>query len=106
MGKVRNEWEEAKEAGREIKRFVRTHNWKKSFRDSLRPRNWFYWIGGIVIAVAVGLLSYYHNTIVDKFQPHRQQILDFPVSWLYPAIILIILSFPCVPPCSYSSTGH
>lgn len=36
----RNEWYEAKEAGKEIKVFVKTHDWKKSARNSVKRKYW------------------------------------------------------------------
>mgnify|MGYP006886181844 CR=1 FL=1 len=37
---ARNEWSEAKEAGREIVSFVRHHDWKKSARQSVKRKYW------------------------------------------------------------------
>ncbi|GAA5953017.1 hypothetical protein JCM3765_003033 [Sporobolomyces pararoseus] len=90
----RNEWWEAKEAGREIKQFVKTHDWKKSARNSLRRKYWLWWIVTILACVAVGLIAYYRDTIVEKFEPHKEDIVNFPVSYIYPVLVLIILSFP------------
>lgn len=36
----RNEWWEAKEAGKEIKHFIKTHDWRKSARNSVRRKYW------------------------------------------------------------------
>ncbi|BGP40758.1 hypothetical protein JCM10449v2_004723 [Rhodotorula kratochvilovae] len=90
----RNEWSEAKEAAREIWRFLRTHNWRKSARASVRSEYWVWWIVGIILTVAIVLLSIYRDTIIEKFEPHKQDIVDLPASWLIPVAILIIISFP------------
>ncbi|GAA5873016.1 hypothetical protein JCM16303_006915 [Sporobolomyces ruberrimus] len=90
----RNEWWEAKEAAKEIKHFVKTHNWKKSARNSVRRKYWIWWLVTILGCVAVGLIAYYRDTIVEKFEPHKDDIVNFPVSYIYPVLILIILSFP------------
>ncbi|GAA6007362.1 hypothetical protein JCM11491_003104 [Sporobolomyces phaffii] len=91
---LRNEWWEAREAAKEIKHFVKTHNWKKSARNSVRRKYWVWWIVTILGCVALGLIAYYRDTIVRKFEPHKSSIVDFPVSYIYPVLILIILSFP------------
>jgi len=99
----RNEWWEAKEAGKEIKHFIKTHNWKKSARNSVRRKYWcelqlsyyanppsvdgeivppphlyqleplsslpwqtVWWIVSILGCVAIGLIAYYRDTIVEK----------------------------------------
>ncbi|GAA5897928.1 VTT domain-containing protein [Sporobolomyces salmoneus] len=90
----RNEWWEAKEAAREIKHFVKTHNWKRSAKNSVRRKYWLWWVVCILGCVAVGLIAYYRDTIVEKFEPHKDDIINFPVSYIYPTLILIILSFP------------
>ncbi|GAA6002969.1 hypothetical protein JCM10207_001924 [Rhodosporidiobolus poonsookiae] len=95
LGKwAKNEWAEAKEAGREIWHFCRNHDWKKTARTSVKRKYWVWWFFAIVLAVAVALLSIYRDTIVEKFEPHKDQIIDFPASWVFPILILIILSFP------------
>ncbi|GAA5822389.1 hypothetical protein JCM10212_006828, partial [Sporobolomyces blumeae] len=53
-----------------------------------------WWIVTILACVALALVAYYRDTIVEKFEPHKESIVNFPVSWLYPVLILIILSFP------------
>lgn len=55
----RNEWKEARDAGRELWHFTRTHDWKKSARNSVRRKYWVWWIVAIVMAVCLGLLAYY-----------------------------------------------
>ncbi|GAA6049735.1 hypothetical protein JCM3770_004433 [Rhodotorula araucariae] len=90
----RNEWIEAKEAAHEIWHFLRTHNWRKSARDSVRRKYWVWWIVGIVLTAAIVLLSIYRDTIIKKFEPHKQDIVDLPASWVIPVAVLIILSFP------------
>lgn len=90
----RHEWWEAKEAGNEIKQFVKTHDWKKSAKNSVRRKYWLWWIAAIAGCVAIGLIAYYRDTIVEKFEPHKEDIVNFPVSYIYPVLILIILSFP------------
>ncbi|GAA6032657.1 hypothetical protein JCM8097_004865 [Rhodosporidiobolus ruineniae] len=90
----RTEWQEAKDAGREIWSFAREHDWKKSARNSVRRKYWVWWIAAVVAAVCIALIAYYRDTIVEKFEPHKDQIVNFPASWVFPIIILVILSFP------------
>lgn len=37
---IREQWNEAGEAGKELWIFARTHNWKRSGRNSLRKKYW------------------------------------------------------------------
>ncbi|GAA5854030.1 hypothetical protein JCM8547_008199 [Rhodosporidiobolus lusitaniae] len=90
----RNERAEAKEAWHEIWQFCKTHDWKKTTKTAFRPKYWIWWILGIALCVAIGFLAHYRDAIVEKFEPHKDTIVDFPVSWIYPIIILVILSFP------------
>ncbi|GAA5971024.1 hypothetical protein JCM11641_004114 [Rhodosporidiobolus odoratus] len=91
---AKNEWHEAKDAGKEIWHFVRTHNWKTSAKNSFKRKYWVWWIVGIILCVAVGLISYYRDTIVEKFEPHKDDIVNLPASWVIPIAVLVILSFP------------
>lgn len=91
---ARQEWADAKEAAREIWRFVRTHDWKKTARSSVRRKYWLWWFFTIILIVAVALLAVYRDTIVEKFEPHKDAIVNFPASWIFPIIILVVLSFP------------
>ncbi|BGP16931.1 hypothetical protein JCM10213_007376 [Rhodosporidiobolus nylandii] len=91
---ARNEWHEAKDAGKEIWHFVRTHNWKKTAKNSFKRKYWLWWIVGILACVAIGLISFYRDTIVAKFEPHKDAIVNFPASWVIPIAVLVILSFP------------
>ncbi|GAA5900217.1 hypothetical protein JCM8208_002053 [Rhodotorula glutinis] len=91
---ARNEWTEAKEAGREIVTFLRHHNWKKSARESVRRKYWVWWLVGAIVTAAVVLLSIYRDTIIEKFEPHKQDIRDLPASWVIPIAVLVILSVP------------
>ncbi|BGP08837.1 hypothetical protein JCM10049v2_004688 [Rhodotorula toruloides] len=91
---AREEWAEAKEAGSEIVRFVRTHNWKQTARNSVKRKYWLWWLAGAAGIAAVVLLAIYRDTIVEKFEPHKEDIVKLPVSWLIPVAILVILSFP------------
>ncbi|GAA5863959.1 hypothetical protein JCM3774_004433 [Rhodotorula dairenensis] len=91
---ARREWTDAKEAAREIWHFVRTHNWKRSARASLKRKYWIWWIVGIVCCVAIALLAIFRDQIVEKFEPHKDAIVKFPASWVIPIVVLIVLSFP------------
>ncbi|KPV77609.1 uncharacterized protein RHOBADRAFT_51442 [Rhodotorula graminis WP1] len=91
---ARNEWTEAKEAGREIVTFLRDHNWKKSAREIVRRKYWVWWLVGAIVTAAVVLLSIYRDTIIEKFEPHKQDIRDLPASWVIPIAVLVILSVP------------
>ncbi|GAA5936501.1 TVP38/TMEM64 family protein [Sporobolomyces koalae] len=90
----RQECHEAKEAWREIVHFTKTHDWKKSARNSCRRKYWIWWFVTILGCVAIGLIAHYRDTIVRKFEPHKEDIVNFPVSYIYPVLVLIILSFP------------
>lgn len=53
-----------------------------------------WWLAGAAGIAAVVLLAIYRDTIVEKFEPHKEDIVKLPVSWLIPVAILVILSFP------------
>lgn len=36
----------------------------------------------------------YSDTIVEKFEPHKDTITSYKWSWAVPVVVLIILSFP------------
>lgn len=60
--------------------------------DDAPPTVW--WFFTIILIVAVALLAVYRDTIVEKFEPHKDAIVNFPASWIFPIIILVVLSFP------------
>lgn len=49
------------------------------------------WLACIIVVVLVGLVAFYRDKIVKLFEPHKEQIVDAPVSWLAPIGILILI---------------
>ncbi|GAA5891633.1 hypothetical protein JCM6882_006151 [Rhodosporidiobolus microsporus] len=91
---AKNEWQEAKDAAKEIWGFCRTHDWKKTTKKSFQKKYWIWWILAVVLIVAVALIAWYRDDIVRKFEPHKDKIVEFPASWVIPIVVLVILSFP------------
>jgi len=53
-----------------------------------------WWILAIIGAVLVGLMTLYHDKIVDALRPVSTKIRDLPAGFLIPVAILIAISFP------------
>ncbi|ORY58007.1 snare associated Golgi protein-domain-containing protein [Leucosporidium creatinivorum] len=91
---IKNEWYEAKEAGKELWHFTKTHDWKRSARQSVQRKYWLWWIVGIILTGCLVAISIYRDTIVEKFEPHKDTITSYKWSWVVPVVVLFILSFP------------
>ncbi|KAM0748413.1 hypothetical protein T439DRAFT_382251 [Meredithblackwellia eburnea MCA 4105] len=91
---VKNEAREAKEAWKELWNWARHKDWKATAKGSFKLKYWWHWLLSIILIVCVGLVSFYRDTIVSKFEPHQHAITSFPVSWLFPILALILVSFP------------
>ncbi|CZR60653.1 related to Golgi apparatus membrane protein TVP38 [Phialocephala subalpina] len=53
-----------------------------------------WWILAIIGGVLVGLMTLYHDQIVDALRPVSTKIRDLPAGFLIPVAILIAISFP------------
>ncbi|KAF5368035.1 hypothetical protein D9758_004486 [Tetrapyrgos nigripes] len=69
---------------------IGTIDWSK-LRD---PRNWWYWVIGIIIVVLVILFVVYRDDIINWLEPAAHWLHDTPGGWLVPIAIMIIISFP------------
>ncbi|KAL8286667.1 hypothetical protein RQP46_004195 [Phenoliferia psychrophenolica] len=67
---------------------------KERVRSWFQLKYWWRWLLVILITVAVILLSVFRDKIVDAIEPHKAAILNFPASWVFPILILVVLSFP------------
>ncbi|SGY13544.1 BQ5605_C010g05890 [Microbotryum silenes-dioicae] len=94
ISSLKNEASEAKEASKEVWNFTRTHNWKKSARNSFRMKYFWYWFVGIILVAFAVVVAIYRDPIVSWFEPRKHNIVNLPASWAIPVAILVVLSFP------------
>ena len=102
MPSLRERWREeradAKEASKELWHWARHDvqymNLAKRACNFKKPKVWAYWVATLAGIAAIVLLSHYRDTAVEAFEPHKDSIVNAPVSWLAPIGILIVLSFP------------
>ncbi|KAI5477923.1 SNARE associated Golgi protein [Pseudohyphozyma bogoriensis] len=91
---IKHEVAEAREANRELVQWAKKKDWKQSAKNLFQWKYAGYWALVIIIGIATLLLSIFHDRIVKAFEPHKEAIVHAPVSWLAPAGLLVILSFP------------
>ncbi|GAA6063563.1 hypothetical protein JCM10212_004494 [Sporobolomyces blumeae] len=53
-----------------------------------------WWLVIVLTVVATALLAYFEDPIIDFTSPKRQAIIETPFSWVFPLLILVLLSFP------------
>ncbi|GAA5828677.1 hypothetical protein JCM3766R1_003785 [Sporobolomyces carnicolor] len=85
-------WSRNRAAAEDLVTFVRLHSWKDTLRNSFRLKYLAWWILAIVTVVVAVALAFYRDTIVGLIQPQRQAIVEFPFSWIFPLLAMILLS--------------
>lgn len=53
-----------------------------------------WWIILIFISASSVALSLYRDRLITAFAPHKEDIVNFPASFVYPVLLLIAISFP------------
>jgi heme/copper-type cytochrome/quinol oxidase subunit 2 len=91
---VRAEGREASDAAGELWQGAKNHDWKSSSKKRFQRKHWGWWLGAVVVLVLVVLLAIYRDTIVSKFEPHKDAITGKTWTWVVPIVLLIIISFP------------
>jgi len=94
--KLKAEGKEAREAWVEIRAFrrARMREIKEKGAGFFFKTYWKLLLITFAIIVIVVLMAYWHDPIVEAFEPHRQAIVDYPGSWAVPIAVLVILSIP------------
>lgn len=106
LGAVRAEGREASAAAGEIWRGAKNHDWKRTSKTRPQKKHWGWWLGAVVVLVLVILLAIYRDTIVAKFEPHKDAITSKSWTWVVPVVLLIIISFPPLVSPSFSLVGR
>lgn len=88
------EFKESNAVWREIWAWARAHNWKASARGMFRLKHWSRWLGLLTIITVAVLFAVFQNKIADYFERHINAIDFFPGSFVFPILLLMILSFP------------
>ncbi|KAM0749950.1 hypothetical protein T439DRAFT_315312 [Meredithblackwellia eburnea MCA 4105] len=81
-------------ARKDIRAWLGSKNKKDILKSAFKPKHWWKWALFILLVALLICLAVFKDKIVNAFQPHRLQIVNFTCSWLIAIAILVIISFP------------
>ncbi|RXK39777.1 hypothetical protein M231_02970 [Tremella mesenterica] len=74
--------------------YVREMDFRMAMRNALRRHLYKWYALAVIIISLTVLLSAKHESIVDFLKPVTQKIRSWPMGWLVPLALLVVVSFP------------
>ncbi|KAL8286552.1 hypothetical protein RQP46_004569 [Phenoliferia psychrophenolica] len=88
------EFRESRAVWKEIWAWGKAHNWKATAKGAFQLKHWGSWLGFLVAVGVTVTFTVLQTEISDYFERHTREIDYFPASFVFPILILIVMSFP------------